>query len=164
MTNMNIEKKREYDSKRYKANPKKRELNQLWRKSNPKYIRKWHEANPEYDRKRYEANREHIIEYSRKWRKTHLKSLRVHYHNRQAKIKGNGGVHTTEEINNLFKEQGGCCFYCNQQLEEFHIDHKTPISRGGSNNIDNIALACAPCNLSKHTKTAEEFIALINGQ
>jgi 5-methylcytosine-specific restriction endonuclease McrA len=34
----------------------------------------------------------------------------------------------------------------------------TPISRGGTNNIENITLSCAKCNLSKGAKTVEEFL------
>lgn len=38
------------------------------------------------------------------------------------------------------------------------IDHKTPLSRGGSNWPGNIQLLCLPCNDSKGTKTMDEWI------
>jgi 5-methylcytosine-specific restriction endonuclease McrA len=38
-------------------------------------------------------------------------------------------------------------------------DHKIPLTRGGSDYIENIALSCGPCNFRKHTKTDTEFRA-----
>ncbi len=64
-------------------------------------------------------------------------------------------------IEALWKFQDGRCAYCFSlsPLEAVTIDHVTPMSRGGSHTIDNIALACRPCNQSKGTKTASEFRA-----
>jgi hypothetical protein len=39
------------------------------------------------------------------------------------------------------------------------LEHKTPECRGGSNDIDNLALSCPTCNLKKGTKTELEFKA-----
>lgn len=38
------------------------------------------------------------------------------------------------------------------------IDHVTPLSRGGTNDDDNIQLLCLPCNLKKGNMTMPEFI------
>ncbi len=38
------------------------------------------------------------------------------------------------------------------------MDHMVPLSRGGLHCWTNVCLACPPCNLSKHDKTAEEFM------
>jgi hypothetical protein len=37
------------------------------------------------------------------------------------------------------------------------IDHVIPKSRGGSNKIDNLVLACGKCNASKNARTPEEW-------
>ncbi len=37
-------------------------------------------------------------------------------------------------------------------LDNFHIDHKTPHSRGGNTDIDNAQLSCPACNLDKSDK------------
>ncbi len=72
-----------------------------------------------------------------------------------------------EMISNFTKAQwlqkliyfGNCCYLCKTSLEnvEIHIEHRIPISRGGSNWIANIAPACKKCNLTKNTKTEKEF-------
>lgn len=64
----------------------------------------------------------------------------------------------------VFKKNDGYCFYCSAILspEAFHVDHKTPLVRGGDNHILNLTAACAPCNLSKGTQTADEFLASLH--
>jgi hypothetical protein len=43
------------------------------------------------------------------------------------------------------------CCYCGNlfSANELTIEHKIPICMGGSSEISNIALACAPCNRAK---------------
>jgi len=86
-------------------------------------------------------------------------------HTRRAKVNGNGGSYTRKEISDLFEQQEGFCYYCGKLLyssfdRRIHIEHKVPIFRGGSNNIENIALSCARCNHKKGTKTDTEFLAI----
>lgn len=49
------------------------------------------------------------------------------------------------------------CEYCGAKAT--HVDHVYPVSRGGSNDLDNLVAACAPCNMSKGAKTPEEWLA-----
>lgn len=66
---------------------------------------------------------------------------------------------TIGDLENLLKEQRNKCYYCKTNLpSNYHADHKIPLSRGGKNTKENIALSCPDCNLRKHAKTAEEFI------
>ena len=57
-------------------------------------------------------------------------------------------------------EKCGTCYLCIKPIQfgKDHLEHKTPISRGGTNEYCNLAVACQYCNLSKHTKTLEEFL------
>lgn len=47
----------------------------------------------------------------------------------------------------------GCCEYCRSSEwltgQRFHIDHIVPQSKGGSDELDNLCLACPGCNGSK---------------
>lgn len=40
------------------------------------------------------------------------------------------------------------------------LEHKMPLSRGGTNEYNNLAVACRGCNNKKNTKTYEEFISI----
>ena len=57
----------------------------------------------------------------------------------------------------VYELHGRTCFYCGG-TEDLTIDHKTPLSRGGSNELTNLVPACRSCNRNKGTKTAEEWI------
>ena len=64
------------------------------------------------------------------------------------------GCHSIEEWNTL-KESNGCrCNNCNRQEPEVKltVDHIVPISRGGTDYIDNIQPLCRSCNSKKHNK------------
>lgn len=51
------------------------------------------------------------------------------------------------------------CVYCGVDLikSEPHCDHVVPLARGGTNDIDNLATACGPCNLAKGDRTLEQW-------
>jgi 5-methylcytosine-specific restriction endonuclease McrA len=56
-----------------------------------------------------------------------------------------------------YLQKGFKCFYCNEEMcigndnshDSCTVDHKKPISRGGSNSIDNLVLCCEACNITK---------------
>ena len=56
---------------------------------------------------------------------------------------------------------GAFCWYCGARVTEVnhHVDHIIPRSRGGTDEIQNLALACSFCNCAKQAKRLEEFLA-----
>lgn len=50
----------------------------------------------------------------------------------------------------------GLCEYCQSRADHstgyFAVEHIFPVSRGGPNDLDNLALACAGCNGHKYDK------------
>lgn len=54
----------------------------------------------------------------------------------------------------VIKRDGLVCYLCRRRIieEHVHIDHVIPVVRGGQTAIDNLAVACAPCNLAKGDK------------
>lgn len=52
---------------------------------------------------------------------------------------------------------GGACCYCGACDEDLTVEHIDPLSRGGTNDIRNIAPACFKCNGEKRAKTIEVF-------
>lgn len=57
----------------------------------------------------------------------------------------------------LLEKWGRKCAYCNAKDVPLQIDHIEPRSRGGSNKVDNLTLACAGCNLKKGNLSLEQF-------
>ncbi len=51
------------------------------------------------------------------------------------------------------------CAYCDAQNVPFEKDHILARSRGGSNRVSNLALACRPCNECKASRDVREFLA-----
>ncbi len=51
----------------------------------------------------------------------------------------------------LVKEYGSCCYWCRCDFpaEKLTLDHLKPRSRGGSDSLENLRLACFPCNNSR---------------
>ena len=45
-----------------------------------------------------------------------------------------------------------CKVYEPGQVGTFHVEHIIPTSRGGSDEVDNLAWSCSPCNLSKSNR------------
>jgi 5-methylcytosine-specific restriction endonuclease McrA len=64
----------------------------------------------------------------------------------------------------LLKQFDFRCFYCHIELTKKTrtFDHKLPLSRGGTNEIENLVPCCRRCNYRKGTKTVEEFLIIIN--
>jgi len=52
-----------------------------------------------------------------------------------------------------------CCAYCDARNVPLQIEHIHPKARGGSNRINNLTLACAPCNDAKGAVPIEIYLA-----
>ena len=88
---------------------------------------------------------------AKKWRQRRPDMRRANERNRRAREKHAEGRHTARDVAQLFADQGGLCL-CGTTLFKYHVDHKTPLSRGGSNWSSNLQLLCGPCNNSKGNK------------
>ncbi|MER5621528.1 RNA-guided endonuclease IscB [Streptosporangium sp. NPDC002544] len=58
----------------------------------------------------------------------------------------------------LLAKWGRVCAYCGKQDVPLNLDHIHPRSRGGSDRISNLTLACIPCNQGKNATPVEEFL------
>lgn len=97
-----------------------------------------------YDRKRGVKPRVRLTpEQRREKRRTDRRHWKL-------KRRGVPGKHTVAELRARYAEQEGRCFWCREALsDDYHRDHVIPVSKGGTNDIRNIVLACAPCNVRK---------------
>ncbi len=101
-----------------------------------------------------ESKRRHL--YDQK----HPEKGRLRVALRHARKVGAEGRYTSRDIAKILVRQRTRCVGvgCNKNLKMgYHIDHKTPLSRGGSNWPHNLQLLCAKCNCSKGTKTQYEW-------
>jgi 5-methylcytosine-specific restriction endonuclease McrA len=57
----------------------------------------------------------------------------------------------------LLEKWGRRCAYCQRTDCPLQIEHLMPKSRGGSDRVTNLTLACEPCNQAKGAQTAQEY-------
>lgn len=59
----------------------------------------------------------------------------------------------------VFGEQQGMCADCGDRMSRFEIDHRTPLSLGGSNLRENLAAVCHECHRAKTLSESQAQIA-----
>lgn len=124
------------------------------------YYNEHREERREYDNseERVEAKKRHRMENRERYRQLAV----VNAGRRRAlELQAEGG-YTQYDISQMYEQQQGMCCYCEVSLENtYHIEHIIPLSRGGSNWPDNIALSCASCNSRKGARTLMEFLPVL---
>ncbi|GET37304.1 RNA-guided endonuclease IscB [Microseira wollei] len=70
-----------------------------------------------------------------------------------------GTLHGYEVREYLLNKWERKCAYCNGENIPLQIEHIQPKSKGGTNRISNLCLACDKCNQKKGAKNIEEFLA-----
>lgn len=92
---------------------------------------------------------------ARKWRakypdKNRAKVLKYIATKHQAE-----GSHSAKDVRVQYKLQQGLCYWCSTPVaKKYNVDHVVPLSRGGSNDVNNIAISCPTCNRKKGKKLA----------
>lgn len=147
------EKIREQGNKWKRDNPDRNKAHsEKWRKSNPdkvkKVFKKWRDANllKERDRIRiwFKENKEKVKEYKR--------------HRRNLVYKA-PGRHSEGEWETVKAQYNWTCPRCGKSEPEIKLteDHIIALSKGGSDNIENIQPLCAPCNASKGNRISQKY-------
>jgi len=128
---------------------------------------RWRAAHRDQDRanKRdyYARNRERTKAAVVAYRLANPEVVRVVRRLRRARKVAALGAYTTAQWLDLVCLYGGCCGYCGVAAT-LEPDHRVPLSRGGSNWIENIIPCCRPCNTRKRTATEDEFRARLLGE
>lgn len=57
----------------------------------------------------------------------------------------------------IFTRDNFTCTYCGDRGGKLECDHVHPVSKGGSNDFENLTTACFTCNRSKRDKTLDEW-------
>jgi 5-methylcytosine-specific restriction endonuclease McrA len=111
----------------------------------------------EYKKQHYQANREKIAERHKRYRQANREMINAYRQKRRARERNADGNATAAEIQARFDYHGNRCYYCGCD-GKMTIEHRIPLSRGGTHYPANIVPACPSCNSRKGTKTEKEFV------
>lgn len=82
---------------------------------------------------------------------------------RRQMIEENGGTFNRKQIKGMHTAQRGLCYFCGVSIElgskSLHVDHYQPVAEGGRNDLSNMVLTCAKCNLLKNAMNGDRFDA-----
>lgn len=99
----------------------------------------------------YAENREELIEVSKRWARENPEKAALVWERRRARILGATGTHTAQEWKDVCERFGYRCLRCGTSDKPLTKDHIVPLTRGGSDSIENLQPLCKPCNSSKYT-------------
>lgn len=130
----------------YNHRPERLEYEQA-RRQTPEYIKaeQTRKASPEYK------------EWQRKYARSPAGKAvnRAGHHNRRIR---EGKRLSKIIILQVHQEQKGVCWWCGKSAgDDYHIDHRIAVSRGGTNALGNLVVSCADCNHRKYNKLPWEW-------
>lgn len=73
-------------------------------------------------------------------------------------IRHQGSISISVLISEVFKRDNYTCKYCGRKGGILEVDHIIPFSKGGSNDLINLATSCRRCNRQKKDKDINEFL------
>lgn len=122
-----------------------KEIQKQWRAEHEDHRRAYNaQRDKQKSRKRDNARyaREYPVNASKYIRRVHQRRLRV---------LAAGPAYSPEEWQALCDFYDNRCICCGKKVK-LTVDHVIPLSKGGSNMIDNIQPLCQTCNKTKHAK------------
>lgn len=90
-------------------------------------------------------------EAQKRWAKANPEEVRAKNQQRRSRLKGAEGSYTVQQWTERCEEYDSKCAYCRKR-RKLTVHHVKPLSKGGSNYIDNIVPACGSCNSRIGTK------------
>lgn len=169
---MKSAKKRRAAVKKYQAEWRQKNRERLI-EQRKEYLKTKHEQVKESQRRSYHKNKEYYRVWGATYRKEKADLIRERRKRQKlenpekfrswdraklARRRSAPGIHTADDIASIMKMQKHKCAYCKIKLgENYHVDHITPLSRGGTNDRRNLQILCQPCNQAKHCKLPEQF-------
>jgi 5-methylcytosine-specific restriction endonuclease McrA len=125
--------------------------------------KQWRNNNPGYESLRLRTDREGHLQEGRLRSKAHYESNKEAYLGKCARRRQLKSVDMDSVDHTLSTEYrkaitGDPCHYCGESCEVMHVDHYEALANGGTDHWWNLVRACADCNLSKGSKTVEEWL------
>jgi hypothetical protein len=101
------------------------------------------------------SNKNKASDYGKMWRQLNPdKRQDMHRRRRATKFGAAGDHYTASQFQDLCSQFDNICLKCGQS-KNLTADHVVPLSKGGSDSIDNIQPLCGICNSEKGTKTID---------
>jgi 5-methylcytosine-specific restriction endonuclease McrA len=150
--------RRYHAARREEANDYCRRYYAEHREERGEYRAAHRDEHAEYNRHYRAEHREEDREASRRYYAEHRERKVAGSHRRRALVAGAPGAHTAADVAAQYLRQHGRCHWCGDKVaQDYHVDHVTPLSKGGSNGPENLVIACASCNLSKSDKLPSDW-------
>jgi 5-methylcytosine-specific restriction endonuclease McrA len=103
----------------------------------------------------YQAVKYNVLSRMKTWYLANTEKAIAKANRRRAMKAGAFGEHyTRKQFKDLCDQTGDVCLCC-KQAKKLEADHVVPLSKGGSDAINNIQPLCQYCNDSKGTKTVD---------
>lgn len=109
------------------------------------------------------ANKDSVNEANKRCRLKNPEMYKSYRVNRKSKLRNAKGSISSTHLKRQIDRQNGECYWCGTPLIgiRYHADHLVPISKGGTNEDNNVVLSCEHCNCSKGAKTPDEFVGYL---
>lgn len=139
------------------------EYREEWNNENPDYFKRWRASNPKYAKEWSEKNPGKAYENFKRWLFERLTDedraayRRQHAHRKRARRLNAKGRFGRADVKRILSGQKMRCWWCDCKLEKYHLDHRIPLSRGGTNDPSNLVASCPPCNQKKSSKMPWEM-------
>jgi 5-methylcytosine-specific restriction endonuclease McrA len=123
-------------------------------------MRRWRERHPDEHRAEgrayYARHRERLSAAIAAYHRANPGVVKAKSQAYRARKLASEGSFSLEQWLDLVAAYDGRCAYC-AATGPLEAEHRTPLSRGGTNFIGNILPACRRCNARKHQLTDAEF-------
>lgn len=136
------------------ANP---EYQKAWRENNPDYHKQWRAENPGYDRKWAAANPGYFAAtqskcYRNRTAEQKTAIQRAKRAKRRKQLASSIDNFKPADVTKAIAAQKNTCWWCASKLDQYHVDHRIPLAKGGGNGANNIVISCPPCNQKRGAK------------
>ena len=72
-------------------------------------------------------------------------------------------TYSVDELKEILQQSNSCCHLCGHEhqlggyVQYWEVEHVHPLALGGTNDLENLMVACGPCNESKGNKLMEHL-------